>query len=89
LRWRAEVRGATQRSSGDTNRSSPSRAPTCIIELRGDIFVRSADECSAMPNSTIGVVGQDLSKRFVGAPATFDRRGLPDRRAHQGMPESD
>ena len=89
LRKCAELRSATQRSSGDTDRSSASGAPTCIFELCSDIFVRSTDECSAMPNSPIGVVRQRLSKRFVGTPAMFDGRGLPDRGAHQRMPESD
>src|SRR5215207_6926417 len=72
----AELRGAAQRSCGDTDRSAAARAPTRLLELQGDVLVLSGDQCRAVPDSSVGVGLQRLCERFVHTPSLLHAGAL-------------
>ena len=76
LRGIAELRGATQRSCGHTDRSAAARAPTRLLELQGDVLVRSGDQCRAVPDPSVGLGLERFCERLVYTPSLLHARVL-------------
>src|ERR687896_276393 len=69
LRGITQLGGPSQRSDGHVKSAAAARAPTRLLELQGDLFVRSGDQRRAVPDPTVGLGLQRLCERLVHTPA--------------------
>ena len=74
-----EIGRPPQSQHRHAGRAAPAGPRRGLLQLDGDRFVLAADQGSSMPDTAVGLAGQHLRERFVGAPATFDWRCLADR----------
>src|ERR687895_509792 len=76
LRGITQLGGPSQRSDGHVKSAAAARAPTRLLELQGDLFVRSGDQRRAVPDPTVGLGLQRLCERLVHTPALLHAGAL-------------
>ena len=89
LSRRTQLRCALQRCDRDGDRAALPCASGRLLELMGDLFMRAADQCRAVPDSPVRVGLQDLGKRLVDAAQLRQTRALAHGRADQRVTEPD
>ena len=85
----AELGRPPQRGDRHVKGAAAARAPPRLLELQGDVLVRSGDQCRAVPDPAVGLGLERLRERLVHAPALRHARALTHRRADQRMAEAD
>ena len=78
--------GTFERGSGDGHGASTPRDRGVGVQLCGEVLVATDGGHGAVPEPTLGI-GNNLGEHAVHLQHPSRGRGLPDRRADQGVPE--
>ena len=85
----AELHRPPQRGHGDVDGASAPGAHPGLFELARELLVRSAHQRGAVPHAAVGIGVERRGERLVHAAALLHAGALPDRGAHQRVPEPD
>ena len=85
----AELHRPPQRSHGDVDGALASGPLPGLFELTRNLLLRAADKCSVVPHATVGIGIERRGEGLVHTAALLHAGALPDRRAHQRVPETD
>ena len=85
----AELHRPPQRSHGDVDGASAPGAHPGLFELTRELLVRPAHQRGAVPHAAVGIGIERRGERLVHTAALLHAGALPDRGAHQRVPETD